>query len=105
MTKNQIFDIPAGIVALSSDWNPHLGDAFELVIKEMARLDNHRIDFGCAIEGGAFNIAYDDPTTPTIDKTHQEISLVTFLWNLVARLQSLGTAPAIKVPEYFKALG
>jgi hypothetical protein len=105
MNKNGIFDIPAGIVALSSGWNPHLGDAFELVIKEMAKLDNHRIDFGCAIEGGAFNIAYDDPKNPTIDKTHQEISLVTFLWNLVARLQLLGTAPAIEVPEYFKALG
>lgn len=71
----------------------------------MALIEGHRIDFGCAIEGGAFNIVYGDPTILTIDKSHQEISLVTFFWNLVARLQAQGTVPAIEVPEYFKALG
>lgn len=103
--KHWMFDIPAGIVALSSEWKPPLGNAFDQVIHDMAKLDAHRIDFGCAIEGGAFNIAYADPKVPTIDKSHQEISLVTFFWNLVARLQAQGTAPAIEVPEYFKALG
>jgi hypothetical protein len=105
MKKHLLFDIPAGIVALSSDWKPPLGKAFKDAIKAVARLDGHRIDFGCAIEGGAFNIEYANPKVPTIDKSHQEISLVTFLWNLVARLQAQGTAPAIEVPEYFKTLG
>lgn len=104
MKKHWMFDIPAGIVALSSDWKPSFGEPFENVIKTMAQLDGHRVDFGCTIEGGAFNIAYADQNLPSIDKSHQEISLVTFFWNLVARLQAQGTAPAIEVPEYFKAL-
>ena len=105
MKKHWMFDIPAGIVALGSDWKPPLGDAFNDIIKATAKVEGQRIDFGCAIEGGAFNIAYDASNAPTIDKSHQEISLVTFFWNLVARLQAQGTAPAIEVPEYFKALG
>lgn len=104
MRKHAMFEIPAGIVALSSTWKPALGDSFEEVIKSMAQLDGHRIDFGCAIEGGAFNVGYSDPKNPAIDKSHNEIALVTFFWNLVARLQAQGTAPAIEVPEYFKAL-
>jgi hypothetical protein len=104
MKKHVLFEIPAGIVSLGSEWNPSLGDPFERVIKDVAEQEGHRIDFGCAIEGGAFNVTYLDGTHPEIDKSHQDISLVTFLWNLVARLQAQGTAPAIEVPEYFKAL-
>lgn len=104
MKKHSMFDIPAGIVALSSGWKPPLGDAFNNVIKEMSQVDGQRIDFGCAIEAGAFNVACSDPKALKISKSNQEISLVTFFWNLVARLQAQGTAPAIEVPEYFKAL-
>jgi hypothetical protein len=105
MKKHNIFDIPAGIVALKSQWNPPFGVAFDDVLKEMATRDTHRVDFGCAIQHGAFNITYVAPNPPTVNKSHHEISLVTFFWNLIARLQAQGTAPAIEVPEYFKALG
>jgi hypothetical protein len=104
MKKHALFEIPAGIVSLSSGWNPPLGEPFEKVINEMAEQKGHRIDFGCALEGGAFNITYPDGQDRQIDKSHPEIALVTFIWNLVARLQGQGTAAAIEVPEYFKAL-
>lgn len=104
MKKHWMFDIPAGIVALGSEWNPPIGEAFEDVINAMAKVNGHRIDFGCAIEGGAFNVAYGKGNDSSIAKCPPEIALVTFFWNLVARLQSQGTVPAIEVPEYFKAL-
>jgi len=104
MKKHWMFDIPAGIVSLGSEWNPPMGEAFTNVINAVSDLDGQRIDFGCSIEGGAFNVMYDKDKKPSIEKCPSEISLVTFFWNLVARLQSQGTAPAIEVPEYFKAL-
>lgn len=104
MRKHAMFEIPAGIVALGSGWNPPLGKAFEDVVEAMAKQDHHRIDFGCAIEGGAFNVTYADPKVTAIEKSRTEIALVSFLWQLVARLQLQGTAPAIEVPEYLKAL-
>lgn len=104
MKKHWMFDIPAGIVALGSEWSPPLGDAFNDVINEVAKLDGHRLDFGCAIQGGAFSVTYSGSNAPVLEKSPVDVSLVTFFWNLVARLQTQGTAPAIEVPEYFKAL-
>jgi len=102
--KPFLFDIPAGIVALSSDWKPPLGKPFEEVINAVAKIDGQWIELGCAIEGGAFNIAYDEHKAPAIQKAGAEVSLVTFFWQLVSRLQAQGTASAIEVTEYFKAL-
>jgi hypothetical protein len=102
--KHSMFEIPAGVVGLGTGWNPPLGEAFEKIIEAKAKIDGQRIDFGCALEGGAFNIKYIDPKVPTIEKSGSEIALVSFLWQLVARLQQQGTAPAVDVAEYFKAL-
>ena len=104
MRKPFLFDIAAGIVALGSCWTPPLGDAFEDVIRALAKADGLRIDFGCSIEGGAFNAAYENGSALAIEKSVKELSLVTFFWQLVARLQAQGTASAIEVSEYFKAL-
>lgn len=92
------------IVALGCTWKPAFGKAFEDVIKSVAKIDRQWIDFGCAIEGCAFNVTYDQHKGPTIDKCPAQVSLVTFFWQLVARLQGQGTASAIEVAEYFKAL-
>jgi hypothetical protein len=103
--KPFLFDIASGIVALGSSWAPPLGDAFDDVIRTAARADGQRIDFGCSIEGGAFNVTYEQYKDPAIEKSSKELSLVTFFWQFVARLQAQGTASAIEVSEYFKALG
>ncbi len=105
MRKPLLFDIAAGIVALGSGWNPPLGDAFDDVIRATALDDGHRIDFGCSIEGGAFSVTYGQGEDPAIEKSPKELSLVTFFWKFVARLQTQGTASAIEVSEYFKTLG
>ena len=91
-------------MSLGSQWNPPLGDSFEEIIRSVAEKDGQRIDFGCSIEGGAFNVTYPKDQDLVIETCRPELSLVTFIWQLVARLQAQGTAPAIEVPEYFKAL-
>lgn len=104
MKKPFLFDIPAGIVALSSGWSPAFGDPFEKVIRSVANIENRWLDFGCAIEHGAFNVEYDEHKAPSIEVCPAEVSLVTFFWQLVARLQAQGTVSAIEVDEYFKAI-
>lgn len=104
MRKPYLFEIEAGIVATGSGWNPPLGSAFEDVIRETAQTGDHRLDFGCSIDGGSFSVKYEVGKRPAIDKCDSELALVTFFWGLVARLQAQGTASAIDVSEYFKAL-
>lgn len=104
MQKPFLFDIPAGIVALSSGWSPPFGARFEQVIRSIARIENRWLDLGCAIQHGAFNVEYDEHKRLSIEVCPAEISLVTFFWQLVARLQAQGTVSAIEVDEYFKAI-
>ena len=96
------FDVLAGIVTLGSQWNPPLGPAFEAAIK--AQDAEHRLDLGCALEGGAFEVTYPATGSPTIRTSQPEDSLITFFLRLLARLQQLGTVPAMDIAEYERCL-
>jgi hypothetical protein len=50
--------ILAGILTYDSDWNPIFGEPFKDLIKGMN--SNNRIDLGCAITKGSFEIEYLD---------------------------------------------
>jgi len=94
------FEILGGILALSSDWQPALGKPFE---KALSGIDkSERLDLGCVLQAGGFEVHYDDPLG--VEKSAEEEALIFFFLRLFARLQSLGTAPAIDVSEYAKVL-
>jgi hypothetical protein len=105
MKRRELHEIPSGIVALESKWNPPLGRPFEKIIKEVNTQPGQRVDFGCAIEHGSFDIEYPVSGDVTFEKSAPDVALISFFLRLVARLQSLGTAPAMDIPEYLKALG
>lgn len=60
---------------------------------------------GSVIEHGSFDMAYTVSGEVMFEKSAPEVALISFFLRLIARLQSLGTAPAIDIPEYLKALG
>jgi hypothetical protein len=97
------FDILSGIVSLDCPWNPPFGDPFNDTIKSLKA--EKRIDFGCSLKHGAFNITYTEKTSvsPSID-VQKDDALIYFFLNLVKRLQKLGTVPAIDINAYLKAL-
>jgi hypothetical protein len=64
-----------------------------------------RIDFGCAIEGGSFDVSYDDGgVDPALCTSSGSMTLMTFFLKLVARLQRMGTVPAMDIDRYLAAI-
>ncbi|WP_182263354.1 hypothetical protein [Rhodococcus sp. UFZ-B548] len=93
--------ILAGIVAAGSGWNPPLGQP---LIEALKNLDEaHRLDLGCALDAGIFEL----PEGADVDDlvcTDAEVGLAMFAIRLVARLNSVGTVPALDYDVYTSAL-
>ncbi|MFJ2684422.1 DUF6602 domain-containing protein [Pseudomonas sp. NPDC087342] len=87
-----LFSIIAGIVAAKSSWADGLGEHF---LKHLPPENMEKLDCGCALEDGAFD-SFDE----TLKVVGSEGALIYFLFRLLARLQSLGTVPAIDWAAY-----
>jgi hypothetical protein len=96
------FHIPAGIVTTDNAWQS-LGRPFESAILGLTSMQ--RLDFGCALTGGAFEVEYPAKGKTVITKSKPEDSLIFFFLRLVSRLQRMGTVPALDVMEYAKVIG
>ncbi|MDP9362811.1 MAG: hypothetical protein M3Q10_01045 [Chloroflexota bacterium] len=86
--------ILAGILAFESDWSPPLGDALS---RALATEDpSRRLDLGCIAARGTFSLG----SGGTYAMTEGRKPATGFLFDLIARLQALGTAPMIDVAAY-----
>jgi hypothetical protein len=97
-----LFRIIAGVVALESSWNPPMGEPLVRVLggaKAEARLD-----IVCALRHGAWDLQYGDDCHIKVNASAADAGLVFFLLRLLARLQSVGTAPAIDLAAYGSSL-
>ena len=99
--KKELFDIPAGILTLSSSWSPGLGDAFERAIANSWKTMHEQINLGCVLSEGGFRVARKDGKL-TIEKSDADASLMYFLMSLFKTLQPLGTVPAVDMDQYLK---
>lgn len=91
--------ILSGLLTLSSNWSPPLGDSFEKAIYSLDA--ESRLDLGCILEEGAFLVDYE---TGRVEKSTKEESLIYFFLKLLIELQKLGTSPAIDINCYGNAL-
>ena len=93
--------IIGGLITLESDWKePPLGDALQ------SKLDAdqdvlRRLDLGCVAAHGIF--AFDEDTAMNV-RTASSLATTKFLFELIARLQKLGTVPMMDVGAYSKWL-
>lgn len=94
--------IVAGLVTYQSDWNPALGDPLRNALSETP--PDGRLDIGCALIDGAFEVAYGLGGEPQVTSTSGSQSLVQFLLRLLQRLQTIGSAPAIDYASYLARL-
>ncbi len=98
--KKALFDMPAGLLTLSSSWSPGLGDPFEKAIQCSWEIENGKIHLGCVLSEGGFRVVEGDEFT--IERSEPEASLMYFLMSLFKTLQPLGTVPAVDMDQYLK---
>jgi hypothetical protein len=99
--RKELFEIPAAILALSSSWNPGLGQSFEEAISNSWGDEHGRIHLGCVLSEGGFRVI-ESGGSLTIEKSDPAASLMYFLMSLFKTLQPLGTVPAVDMDEYLK---
>ncbi|MGQ0736332.1 MAG: DUF6602 domain-containing protein [Acidobacteriota bacterium] len=93
------FRILAGIVAYESTWKPPFGDSFFGAISGLS--DLQQLDFGIAAAHGCFEVNHEKKEIKTYPA---ERALSAFLIRFLARLQALGTVPAIDYDVYGRLL-
>lgn len=94
--------IIGGLLSLSSGWNPPLGEAF--VDSFSALRDEERLDIGCVLECGGFEVVHGKRSKPLVEVSHSETSLIFFFLRLLSQLQRMGTVPALDLAEYGRVL-
>lgn len=92
--------ILAGILTLTSTWNPALGQSFDESVNRLNEVQ--MLDIGCVLESGSFHV--NNSKTINIVKSSPEESLISFFLTLLIEIQKLGTTPAMDITCYAKAL-
>lgn len=88
------FEICSAIIAIDAEWKDGLSSkAFESNI--MQYVGNKRIDCGIALADRSFEIEAGE-----LSVSNLENSLIIFVFNLLYKLQGLGTVPAIDWKKY-----
>jgi hypothetical protein len=87
------FPVLSGILALESSWKPPFGDPLANALAGAG--DGGQLDLGCAAAHGHFQL---DGKGYSFIKG--ERAATAFLFELIARLQYLGTVPAIDIRAY-----
>ena len=98
----QHFRILAGLLALECDWTAGLGPMLAAALQELP--EGERLDIGCSLRHGSFEVYYPDCGAPEIRQSEPDSALVFFLLRLLHRLQELGTVPAVDLQAYTAAL-
>ena len=94
--------IIAGILALSNSYSGNFVEALEGMMAQVR--EDRQLDLGCALHDGSFLAKYRSGRVEGIESSPASSSLVSFLFRLLAVLQSIGTVPAIDYSEYIKAI-
>jgi hypothetical protein len=96
----QLHAIPAGILTVTSSWSDSLGATFK---KNLFALQGDKsLQLGCVIIEGAFTV--NNSKRKMVEISRKDNSLVAFFFDLLLRLQSLGTVAAIDIQAYANAL-
>lgn len=95
--------IVCGLLARESEWSPPFGDAFRECLSERSELE--RIDLGCVASAGSFQVSYSADGEVALQVSEPEFALARFLFDLLYRLQKVGTVSAIDYGEYLGGIG
>ncbi len=94
----ELFPILGGILCLDCRWKSEMSDRLRPTLQGLA--EDGRLDLGCAVRRGSFEAAYPAAGDVQVQTSQPSNALLHFFFQLVARLQPLGTAPAIDYSRY-----
>jgi len=95
-------EILGGILAFDSDWSPPLGDSLLTSISKPPLLE--RLNLGCALKHGVFEVTWKDDGTPEVDRSVTEYALVYFFFRLLKRLQQFGMVSVMDYDLWIRCL-
>lgn len=94
--------ILGGLLAGRSDWNPPFGQALRNGLDDLD--EGERLDLGCGLEHGAFELPENVKADPDLITADAEVGLAFFAMRLLARLQQMGTVSAMNIDAYTSVL-
>jgi hypothetical protein len=94
--------ILAGILTGRSSRKPPLGTTLRSNLA--GRPENERLDLGCTLENGSFEVPAGVEATDELLTAASDVGLAHFAMRLMARLQAMGTVPAIDIDLYTAGL-
>jgi hypothetical protein len=94
--------ILAAIVCLESSWKDPFGRS---LVDALALADEHgRIDLGCALRHGSFEVSYDGVGAATLQTSEPATALSFFCLRLFARLRAIGSVAPLRIEDWSKFL-
>ena len=97
------FHILGGLLTYESKWSPPLGESLREALRE-TRDEETRLDLGCAIKHGAFEVAYPEGEDILLDTSDADGGLLYWEMALFRRLQGIGSPMAIDMKEYLRVI-
>lgn len=94
--------IISGILTARSSWTPPLGPSLRTHLG--GRPEAERLDLGCTLEDGSFEAPADGLVKDALLTADATVGLAHFAMRLLARLQAMGTVPAIDMDVYTAGL-
>lgn len=94
--------IIAGVLATSSKWKEPFGAKLTGALASLP--EDERLDLGCVLHDGGFEVAYDDGGGVTLEASDDDAGLIFVLMRLFERLRPMGTVPAIDLQLWGKSV-
>lgn len=94
--------ILGGLLAARSDWSPPFGNSLRDGLDNLT--EGEHLDLGCGLAHGAFELPEGAKADSHLVIAAADVGLAFFAMRLLARLQQMGTIPAMDINAYTSVL-
>jgi len=96
-------EIIAGILTLTSQWKSGLGGSFSSLVKGLPK--ESRLNLGCVLKAGSFELVDCETGESKVRLFPREEALIQFFLAFLAKLQKVGSVPAMDIRAYAGRIG
>lgn len=94
--------ILGGLLAGRSTWRPPFGKPLRSALDGLG--PSQTLDLGCALEHGAFELPEGSAAKDALTVVDDQVGLAFLAFRLLARLQEMGSVPAVDIDAYTRVL-